>query len=149
MRRTGDGWSVSSLTAWRMLGQGARAKAGKSSTILPSTPGAPCLAFTWGQALRRFSGVSPRSTSSSLTAGAIARRRQAVPCFRSVLVESVLPPPCPPCLVLRSPPGEQDDSYSDRCGLLCQGQRGLRSRSVSFRGPPRPRTRQSSPRIRP
>jgi hypothetical protein len=45
--------------------------------------------------------------SSSLKAGSMAVRREGVPCFRSVCVESVMPPPCPPCLVLHARAGSE------------------------------------------
>ncbi len=41
---------------------------------------------------------------TSLKAGSLARRREAVTWCRSVFVEVVSPPPCPPCSVLHSEP---------------------------------------------
>jgi len=140
---------VSARSAGRILAPCARAQAGTSSMLLPAPPGAPCLAFPWGQALPRGSGASLPSRSSSLPAGSLTVRRAGVPGFRSGFGAAGLPPPCPPWALLRAPPGEPAETYS---ALGCQrrrGQGGLCARSVHCRGPPLPRTRRRSPRIRP
>jgi len=50
----------------------------------------------------------------------MAIRREATTWFRSVFVEAVIPPPCPPCSVLHSAPWAP--SYSDLGCLLFRAQ---------------------------
>ena len=56
------------------------------------------------EAVLRAIGVVPSERVFVLTnRDQLDACREAVPCLRSVFVESVMPPSCPPCLVLRSP----------------------------------------------
>jgi hypothetical protein len=73
------------------------------------------IAFTWYQALRRFSGASTRSIRFSPKAGSMTLRRKTVAWFGPGFVESVLPPPCPPGSVLHFRPWERAESYYDLC----------------------------------
>gem|GEM_PF-4932412 len=56
-RRTGAGRYVPAMSAERIRGQCSRQNAGNASTVIPSMPGAPALALTRRQAVRRFSAA--------------------------------------------------------------------------------------------
>src|SRR5699024_1187481 len=80
---------------WRIAGQCERAKAGKASTRIPSTPGIPREAFTRFHARRTFAGSRIRVIHSSGKAGFITRRRPpSSPVGFIEGGESAMAPPC-------------------------------------------------------